>query len=179
MRTFIAIEVPEKIRKHIDSVVMEEKKRNLPIKWIKFQNFHITLKFLGEINEPKKNEIIPLMTDVSKKFSTFEVGFEGIGCFPNPRNPRVLWIGVTEGSEKLCEIAQNLEGALSRCGFKEEKRFHSHLTIARIKKSCKVDDILKRTIKFEPFSVNSIILFKSTLTSEGPIYEVLQKFTLG
>jgi 2'-5' RNA ligase len=107
------------------------------------------------------------------------MNLQKLGCFPNPRNPRVLWIGVALGSEKLIEIANELEEQLARFGFKKEKRFHAHLTIGRIKKFCKIDDILAKNIDTEIFSADSIIFFKSTLKPEGPIYEELDKFSLG
>ncbi len=179
MRTFLAIEVPKHIRKKINTLIEEEEKKELPIKWVKFENLHITLKFLGEIDEKKKGEIIPVITDVSKKYTPFRMRLEGLGCFPGARNPRVLWIGVAECSEILGKIANELEEKLSQYGFKKEKRFHAHLTIGRVKRFCKVDDILEKSIDTEAFSVNSVTLFKSTLRPEGPVYEELKKFSLG
>lgn len=179
MRTFLAVEIPKHIRKKIDNFIQEEKNKGLPIKWVKFENLHVTLKFLGEIDEKKKEEITLLIQEISKNNASFQMHLEKLGCFPTPRNPRVLWIGVKQGSENLCNIAHELEEKLSQFGFKKEKRFHAHLTIGRIKKFCKIDDILAKDIKTEIFPANSIILFKSTLRPEGPIYEALEKFTLG
>jgi 2'-5' RNA ligase len=179
MRTFIAVEVPKKIRKKINDVITEEKKRGLPIKWVKFENLHITLKFLGEIDENKKKEIIPVLQKVVNEVTPFHVSLEGIGCFPTPNNPRVIWVGVNQGKENLCSIAQNVETMLVSSGFREEKRFHPHLTIGRIKKFCRIDEILERQISSNPFVVNAIILFKSTLKSEGPVYETLHTFPFG
>ncbi len=178
MRTFLAVEVPKHIRKKIDSLIQEEKKKDLPIKWVAFDNLHITLKFLGEIDEKKKGEITPVITEIGKALTSFKISLEGLGCFPSPRSPRVLWIGVAEGSEILNKMATELEERLSQFGFKKEKRFHAHVTIGRIKKPCTIDDILQKTIKTEAFSVDAITFFKSTLKPEGPIYEVLEKFTL-
>jgi 2'-5' RNA ligase len=179
MRTFIAIEIPKHIRKKVDNFIADDKKRELPIKWVKFENLHITLKFLGEIDENKKEEITLVIKELGKKYARFNMNLQKLGCFPNPRNPRVLWIGVALGSEKLIEIANELEEQLARFGFKKEKRFHAHLTIGRIKKFCKIDDILAKNIDTEIFSADSIIFFKSTLKPEGPIYEELDKFSLG
>lgn len=179
MRTFLAIEIPKHIRKKINTFIQEEKEKNLPIKWVKFDNLHITLKFLGEIDEKKKQEMTPAIQEVAKQYTSFNMSLEGVGCFPSPRNPRVLWIGAKEGSEHLCTIAQVLEEKLVQFGFKEEKRFHPHLTIGRIKKFCKVDTLLEKDIKTEFFSINSITLFKSTLKPEGPIYEELTRFHVG
>lgn len=177
MRTFIAIEIPKNQRKIIWELIIEEKKRNLPIKWVEFENLHITLKFLGEIDDKKKCEIIPVITDIAKKYKPITVSLKGIGCFPGSRNPRVLWVGVNQGNSELIEIANEIDNTLVRYGFKkEEKKFHPHLTFGRIKTFCKVEDILNRTVKTEPFMVDSLVLFKSTLKPEGPIYEALQKF---
>ncbi|MGB3478979.1 MAG: RNA 2',3'-cyclic phosphodiesterase [bacterium] len=179
MRTFLAVEIPRQIRKKINNFIEEEKSKGLPIKWVKFENLHITLKFLGEIDENKKEEITPAIKELCKKYVRFNMNLQGLGCFPHPGNPRVLWIGVKLGHELLIDIAGELEEKLSQFGFKMEKRFHGHLTIGRIKKFCKVDDILTKTYKSEVFPVTAITLFKSALTSQGPIYEALEKFNLG
>jgi 2'-5' RNA ligase len=176
MRTFLAVDVPEHIRKKIDDFIQVEAKRGLPIKWVRFENLHITLKFLGEIDEKKKAEITPVIKELGEKQNSFNMRLAGLGCFPSPRNPRVLWIGVKEGGEMLCDIAAEIEEALARFGFKEEKRFHPHLTIGRIKKLCKIDHILEKTIGSEPFSINAVTLFESTLRPEGPIYTALDEF---
>lgn len=178
MRTFLAVEVPEQIRKNIDHFIRVEAKRELPIKWVKFENLHITLKFLGEIDDGKKAEILHVMKEIVKKYEPFNTQLSGIGCFPNPTNPRVLWVGVRDGSEMLCDIAGEIEKDLAHLGFKDEKRFHPHLTIGRIKKFCKIDHILEKMLESEPFSINAVTLFKSTLKPEGPIYTSLDRFQL-
>ncbi len=179
MRTFLAAEVPKHVRKKIDNFTQEERKKDLPIKWVSFENLHITLKFLGEIDEKKMEQIVPVIAEISKHHAPFKVRLEGLGCFPGPRNPRVLWVGVTEGAETLGRLACELEEGLSQFDFRKEKRFHAHLTIGRIKKFCKIDDILSKSIATDTFGVEAITLFKSTLMSEGPLYEELKKFTLG
>jgi 2'-5' RNA ligase len=178
MRTFLAVEVPQKERRIISDFILTEAKRELPIKWVRFENLHITLKFLGEIDEKKKTDIAAVIENICGKHSSFKVRLEGLGCFPNPGNPRVLWVGVTQGSDELCTIADALEKELTNFGFKEEKRFHPHLTIGRAKKRCRVDDTLAKNISCDPFEVASVALFKSTLKPEGPIYDKLLSFVL-
>lgn len=179
MRTFIAVEIPKEKREIVWRLIKSEKERGLPIKWVEFENLHITLKFLGEIDEKKKEELSPILSEISKKYKPFNVSLEGLGCFPSPRNPRVLWVGVGEGDKELIRIAKELENSLIRYGFKkEERKFHPHLTIGRIKTFCKVDDILERPIKTDSFLITSLILFKSTLKPEGPIYDELNRFPL-
>jgi len=178
MRTFLAFEIPDKIKKEVDRLIAEEKKKSLPIKWVKFENLHITLKFLGEIEESKIREIIPILEDTTKNFTGFDINLEGIGCFPHPGNPRVLWIGVKNGVTMLTDIAREIEKNLGAAGFQEDKRFHAHLTFARTRKFCKLDKILALPFTTEDFSVNSVTLFESVLKPEGPVYAALKKFNL-
>lgn len=179
MRTFLAIEIPDKLKRKIDNFIADARDAELPIKWVQFNNLHITLKFLGEIDEPQKQEIESIIIDLCKCHIPFEMNLEGIGCFPHPRNPRVLWIGVKQGIELLTDISCEIEKKFSDLGFKEEKRFHAHLTIGRVKKACSVDSILSKRFISENFPVTSIAFFKSSLTSQGPVYEALAKFKLG
>ena len=102
-----------------------------------------------------------------------------MGCFPDAKRPRVLWVGVEQGGERLCTIARAFEEGLAQYGFKKEKRFHPHLTLGRIKKPCVVDAVLEKSIATESFSVDMIVLFKSTLTPQGAVYEPIETFPLG
>jgi len=174
MRTFIAIEIPEIIRKSIYSQITAFKGFALPIKWVSIENLHITLKFLGEITE--KTTLEPLLRDTAGYQKPFAVTLRDTGCFPNARRPRVVWIGVDRGAERLSILAQAVEEALLQCGFPREGRFHPHLTIGRIKKPCSIDGILEQEFMSEQFPVNSLVLFKSTLTPHGAVYEPLQRF---
>ncbi len=179
MRTFIAVEIPEKQRKIIWEFINEQKKKNLLIKWVEFENLHITLKFLGEVDEKKLDEILPLLSTISSRTISFNLCLENLGCFPNIRNPRVLWVGVSQGGDDLIKLATELENVLYKIGFKkEEKKFHPHLTIGRIKTLCSVDDIINQPIKTDSFVVKEFILFKSTLLPTGPVYEKLNRFPL-
>jgi 2'-5' RNA ligase len=83
MRTFLAVEIPEQVRRKVDRFINEEKKNRLPIKWIKIDNLHITLKFLGEIDEKKQQEILSVLEDISESKPSFQMDLEGVGCFPH------------------------------------------------------------------------------------------------
>ncbi len=178
MRTFLAIEIPEHIRREVDQLIRQEKNNLLSIKWTKFENLHITLKFIGEIDESKKEEIIPVLERISETCAPFNMNLAGVGCFPHPGNPRVLWIGVKNGVTALTDIAGEIDQNIGALGFIEDKRFHAHLTIGRTRKYCKVDSILARPFFTEDFPVDSVTLFESILKPEGPIYSVLRKFNL-
>lgn len=179
MRLFIAVEIPEKEKKTIWELISEQKRKNLPIKWVEFENLHITLKFLGEIEEKKLNKILPVLSTISSRTKSFHLCLENLGCFPGIRNPRVLWVGVSKGGDELIKLATDLEDELYKIGFKkEERKFHPHLTIGRIKTPCNIDDIINQPIKTDIFDVKEFILFKSTLLPSGPVYERLNRFPL-
>jgi len=173
MRTFIAIELPPPTKEKIAQVQQVFKECDLAIKWVKPENIHLTLKFLGNIKEDQLPEIKNVITEVAKKNKSLKAQFTDFGFFPNERKPRVFFIA-TSYQDLLKSIAQELEERLKDIGFKAEHRFKSHLTLARIK-SLENIDCLKRKCKevelTEEFAINEIILFKSTLTRSGPIYE--------
>jgi len=176
MRTFIAIEIPENIRNSIHKDVEAFKASRLPVRWVARSNLHITLRFLGEITDDVRKRMSSVLEGVAARQKPFQMALKDFGCFPNPRRARVLWIGVDEGSEELSVIARNIEEALVESGFPREGRFHAHLTIGRIKKPCSIDDILNKELLSGSFEVNTLILFKSTLTPQGSIYEALEKY---
>jgi 2'-5' RNA ligase len=178
MRTFIAAEIPESIRKQVIALVDEERKKALPVKWVPFENLHITVKFLGEIDEEMKAKTAGVLQEVCQQHQRFTVGFSGIGCFPDPRRPRVVWIGIETGADHLSVLAHDLDEQLASFGFKKEKRFHPHLTIGRIKKPCRIDGILHTEFTTQPFLVERLTLFKSTLTPQGALYDSIGSYNL-
>lgn len=178
MRVFLATEVPAAARRLIRDLIERESEKALPVKWVAFENLHITLKFLGEIDEGKKGKITPAIAAVCQRHRPFTVILEGLGCFPGPRNPRVLWVGVEQGAAAVGALAAELEEALARFGFDKEGRFHPHLTIGRVKRPCRVEGLLESKIRTDPFEVASVVLFSSTLRPEGPSYDELERFVL-
>lgn len=178
MRTFLAVEIPQRVRARVWHIVEREKQKELPIKWVKIENMHITLKFLGEIEEKQQADISHTVEQVVSQHEAFAVNLKDIGCFPNPKYPRVLWVGVEKGSEELCTLAREIDEQLVRLGFRKEKRFHPHLTIARMRKPCMVDHILSHDLETDTFKAEAVVLFKSTLTPHGPIYEPLERYAL-
>jgi 2'-5' RNA ligase len=179
MRAFIAIETPAIVRDRVSRIIEAGKAKQMSIKWVAYENLHITLKFLGEISDTAKDDIIPVIAETVAPVPRFMVQVSGIGCFPGPRQPRVLWAGVIQGGDSMITIAENLDRNLVRFGCKiEEKKFHPHLTFGRVKTFCPVDDILKHDLHTDAFMVDRITLFKSTLRPEGPKYDPVRIFTL-
>jgi 2'-5' RNA ligase len=119
------------------------------------------------------------LQDIGSRQHVFSVTLKHFGCFPHARRPRVLWIGLEKGAEHLMRVARDIDESLQQCGFPRDSRFHLHLTIGRAKRQCTITDILKHEFLSEEFKVNTLVLFKSTLTPQGAIYEVLETFPFG
>ncbi len=175
MRVFIAVDIPEDVIEELKKAQKYLKEDNLkPVK-----DFHLTLKFLGEIPEPNVENVKDLLKQI--KFKPFKAQLTSIGVFPNPNYVRIVWVGISP--ENFISLQRDVDNSLEKIGFKKDKRFHPHLTLARVN-FVKDKEGFKRIledIKVEKkeFKVNEFKLIKSTLTREGPIYEDLEVFKLG
>jgi 2'-5' RNA ligase len=186
IRSFIAIEIPTSIKNLLYN--LEEKLRNLPcnVKWVKPENIHLTLHFLGNLEIRKIEEIKEMIGKICKKFNPFSIEIDNnLGAFPNERNPRVIWLGIKEEKDILENLYQEIGKNLEKIKIETEKRkFHPHLTIGRVKSSKNKHLLTKaiREIKLDSsyaFEVKEVNLFKSTLTPQGSIYEKLGNYSLG
>ncbi len=182
MRLFVGIELPEDIKKTIEGIEKELKKKVKEARVVKKENLHITLKFLGEVIEKKIAEIDEKLREVSESFTPFNVCVGKIGNFPEGKRMRVLWVGV-ESNGVLNKINFKIEKVLSTIGFKEENRFKEHITIARFKSTPDMKFIEHLKEKYSSFlgefRIKSFFLIKSNLTPEGPIYKNLKEYKLG
>lgn len=134
MRTFIAIDVSDEARRAVGTFTSALKKEKARVSWVKPGNVHITLKFLGEIDEEKIPEINNAIRVCAKEQKPFEIEIKGSGGFPNLHRPRVIWVGLTEGAEELKRLAGAVDNELYKLGFQKEKRaFKPHLTVGRVK----------------------------------------------
>ena len=175
MRTFIAVEIPKNIQNEIGNYVSSIKGLFDNVKWVSPENLHLTIKFLGEVNESDLKNINDCIAKTVLDFSPFTMGFSNIDFFPSRSNPRVIWIGTDGGEHNLLDIFQEFENCLENIGFNRETRtFSSHLTIGRVKRYKRIT-VPKDLKEFElvKFNVKKIALIKSTLTPSGPIYEKL------
>jgi RNA 2',3'-cyclic 3'-phosphodiesterase len=173
MRCFIAFDLPAPIKEELSQAQDSFKDCNLDAKWVKPQNIHMTLKFLGDVAEEKLDKIKEVITQVAQANMSLEADLTDFGFFPNQRKPRVFFIS-TNKEAQLKAIARSLENKLEPLGFEKEEKFKSHLTLARIKSSKNIEALLEKLeqIKIDStISIKKITLFKSTLSSEGPTYE--------
>lgn len=174
MRTFVAVEIHSD--SVLDAIANLQKDFDIKASPVSRQNMHFTLLFLGEITDDIAENVKKSLSDIA--FKSIELSFTHLGAFPNPRFPRVIWIGVNEtASEQLVELAAWVEKKLVPLGFKSDKPFKPHLTIFRVKN--KIDDISKKIEKYKQVDLGKDVICelkfkKSILTSNGPIYSDLQ-----
>jgi len=176
IRSFISIDVEEgDVLDKIVRIQEDLKSTGAIFKPVERENIHLTIRFLGEIPLRTVELVKEIMSKV--EFPKFKLELKGIGAFPSSSRPRVIWIGVGNGGEDVIRIYEQIEGELRRIGFpKEREKFIPHVTIARVKRYTPA--LIKylrdhRDIEIGSIDVSSIRLKKSTLTSRGPIYEVL------
>lgn len=192
IRAFIAIDIPENVRAAIAEAQARLKRAYLGVKvsWAKIENVHLTLQFLGYVEEPVVPKISEALTVVAGQYEPFDLTVQGAGAFPNEKRPRVLWAGCDDVSivgarhaVPLRDLAHAVQTEMQQFGFEPEHReFSAHLTLGRIKIP-KPDDALTRALDsikdtdFGTMHVDAIHLFQSQLHPEGSIYTKLSSHT--
>jgi len=179
MRLFIAIEIPDKIKKIIGEVQSKLKKSGVDSIWTRPEGIHLTLKFLGDVAESKVTEIMAALSGVVRGMYVFRLDISGSGAFPNPKYARVVWIGVSGETDKLTRLQATVEGAMIQMGFRREDRvFTPHITLGRIKYIRSRDAWVKaleeiKDIKLPTCDVHAVSLIKSDLQPSGAVYTVI------
>ncbi len=174
MRTFVAIEISN--QDILNSIINIQSELKIKANPVSIKNIHFTIQFLGEVSDEMSQKIQKELSSI--EFESFEVCIKGIGAFPKPSFPRVIWVGTDEeGGKKLSDLALEISRKLSNLGFKNDKPFKPHVTIFRVKN--KIGNISNELKHYESYSfgiqkVSEIKFKKSILTSDGPIYSDLQ-----
>ena len=178
MRAFIAIDFPDEIVKEIARVQGVLGNYKFTGKVTELENLHLTLKFLGEVEEKKVEKIMERLRGM--RFGEFEAKLAEIGTFSYDLNPRIVWVKV--GGRGVFEMQKKIDEMMEKEGFAREERFMSHTTIARIKyakdKKGFIEYVKNLGVKEVDFSVRSFKLMKSELREMGPVYTLLEEFIL-
>ncbi|MDP3728114.1 MAG: RNA 2',3'-cyclic phosphodiesterase [bacterium] len=175
MRLFLAIDLPKEIKDYLFE--LEKKVKEAKITWVSKKNLHLTLKFLGEVNE---KDLPKIKKQIQITHSKLKVKLGATGFFPNNKDPRVIWVSL-EPEEQIIALQQKLDAQLLM-QFPNEQKFQAHLTLGRIKSIRRKEDFFNsiKSIQLEQkkFEINSFQLMKSELTKLGPIYETLETILL-
>ncbi|MBS3125867.1 RNA 2',3'-cyclic phosphodiesterase [Candidatus Woesearchaeota archaeon] len=174
MRLFISIPLPEELLTHLKELQILINDESARLRFV--NDFHLTLKFLGEVGNDK---LAPLKEKLSLvSFTPFDLQLDAVGVFPDTDHLRVIWAGVTP-HQPVVELQQQIDAALSGL-FPKDDRFHPHITLARVafvKDKVRYNDVLKNvTVNKLSFPVNRFDLMESTLTPGGPVYGTLFSF---
>ena len=171
MRLFIAIELPAEVKKHLEQ--LQKKIDGHFAQLLLAKEIHLTLKFLGEVNEQKIPEIKQKLDKID--FVPFAASLGSAGVFPDERYVKIVWVGV-EPVNSITALQQKIEKSLSGL-FEPDTRFTPHLTLARVKfikdKKLFIENLKKLAAEKKEFLVDSFKLIKSTLTPKGPVYETI------
>lgn len=184
LRCFIAVELPETVKSSLRDVLGILRKSDAAVRWTPPENIHLTIKFLGQTDE---SLIAPMKESLSKKLLTYKpfyITISDVGCFPNERRPKIVWIGI-ERSESLSNLQKEIDADLVKFGFSLEKReFSPHLTIGRVKAQDNLLGMLRRlkelrSSSFANMEVKSISLMESVLKPAGAQYFTLAEIPFG
>jgi RNA 2',3'-cyclic 3'-phosphodiesterase len=182
IRSFIAIEIPLSLKSRMEEVQRNLRHTDADVKWVRPEAIHLTLKFLGSIRQEDVERISHALAPVVAQVESFEVRVQGMGCFPNPRNPRVVWLGVDRGKEALASLQRAIEQKMAELSFPPEDRpFSPHLTMGRVRSPrgrVGLSQALEKHqgVEIGTFRAQGVILFRSELRPSGAVYTKLSEF---
>jgi len=186
VRTFLAIDLGEKVRDRMVSLQEDLAIEAPDVNWVEPKNMHLTLLFLGEVDQREVLDICRAAQGAVSAVPSFVISVEGAGCFPNPRRPRILWVGIGKGLPEVCEVHDAIETPLLDLGCyrREGRAYTPHVTLGRNRSEGPDDALVKALAKHKTWSagetvVREVLVMSSELTSSGPLYTVMGRAKLG
>ncbi len=185
IRSFLAFPINGTLKEKLEIILDRLQTTHADVKWVKPQNIHLTLKFLGDVEESRIENVCSLLRQRCRGFDPITSYLCEIGAFPDIRHPRIVWGALDDSKKKIQMIADDLEEQLIKIGIvKDDHLFKPHITLGRVRSSAHLKDLIQamQQITFESKieqTFEKIILYKSTLTPQGPIYEALKEFRMG
>ena len=178
VRGFVAIEIPQPIQTLLKPVQTHLQSEVRKASWTKQGNFHLTLKFLGDIQTETVDAINEAVQNVANTQEPFSIALGGIGAFPTLARPRVIWAGLKHGAPTVTSLAKAVNIELKRLGFPTDNRFHPHLTLGRLRTPVNLEPLKSVLHKYDTIdeavvNVNEIIVMQSQLHPNGAIYTPL------
>lgn len=184
MRLFVAAELPDSLRLRLAAVQEAMRGAPLPVRWVRPEGIHLTLKFLGETDERRLEAIVQALALAGRDVSPFRLSAGGAVPFPQRGTPRLVWVEVEGDLEAARRLAATVDRAAAALGFPpEEREFKAHLTLGRVRGAARGDwrPILLRAGEQAraEFEVREYVLFESRLSPGGSIYTPRERFPLG
>jgi 2'-5' RNA ligase len=185
LRVFCAVELPADVRARAAEHIARLREEAIDVRasWERAEKMHITLKFLGEIAGARVSDLQSAAERAASSAQPFELSIEGTGTFPPRGRPRVLWLGVADASGGLIRLQQHLEDECASEGFaRDQKRFHPHLTIARLRYPSGTQRLAtlhkEMDFKTDAFSITDLIVLRSELGPRGSSYTEISRHSL-
>ncbi len=184
-RVFFAVELPHRVRESAGQHI-SHLRANAPqvrASWERAEKMHVTIKFVGEVEVRRIEELGRAAEEAAAGVSPFELKIEGTGAFPPRGEPRVLWLGVRDASGELARLQARLEEACARQGFRREERdYRPHLTLARLRAPAGTRTLAalhrESTFETDAFNVSELVLIRSQLSPAGSVYTVVSRHAL-
>jgi 2'-5' RNA ligase len=189
VRAFIALEMPPDIHQALAAASWQLKQelKDLPLRWVPVDNIHLTIQFIGEVEQKKLQLIKDVMAEKARHVQPFDISLAGMGVFPDMRKPLVLWVGV-QSSAQLNQLQEEIHSGLRQRGFDLETRpYTPHLTLARVRRERRGMDLQQLAAAMRAYRpaqtpvefVNSVALFETKLKAGGTVYNPLARAALG
>ena len=175
-RAFIAVSIPTDVCRRLAEIEKQLSASGADVKWVAEGNFHVTMKFLGDVDSNRIEELTEAICSAVQDMPPFEVALSGVGAFPNTRQPNVVWVGTSTGGDELKAIVERLDSSLECLGFaKEAKPFSPHITVGRTKTPRNFGQLREaierlNDIQAGSFLVEEVALMKSDLRPSGQVY---------
>lgn len=179
VRTFIAVELSGFVKKRAEAAIKRLQEVPADVSWVRPQNMHLTLKFLGDVPDHELNDVCRTVTKAVAGLEPFEIAFRGCGAFPNSSRPRTIWLGVEHGQDEIAELHAAINSALKALRYPQEtRRFQPHLTLGRVHESSpqKLADLAAqiesmKTVDGDLTVVDQVVVMSSFLDRHGPTYD--------
>jgi len=181
-RIFTAIDISDEARRKISDYIEDLRGEfsDLRVGWERVEKLHLTLKFLGDIDEKRLKSLVDAVEETAGQLLNFKLQISGTGAFPSPRNARILWLGVRDERGSLPRLNEILETECERKGFEKERRnFKPHLTIARLREPPQSKELVGKHLHNDfasiEFAVSEIVIYESQLQKSGSNYSIVSK----
>ena len=179
-RAFLSLNLEKPLKIKIAEIQKElqETLSGYKIKWENQEKFHLTLRFLGDLDENQLGEIKEGLEKSHHGFMQLEFHSDGIGFFPNPRKPNVVFVALREDGNNSDKLVEEIDKVITKSGIKPDKKFVAHITLGRFRRENRKSADADKLIEFEPFDVNfdSYYLMESVLDYRGSKYHEIKKY---
>ncbi|MBN2297831.1 MAG: RNA 2',3'-cyclic phosphodiesterase [Deltaproteobacteria bacterium] len=178
IRTFIALPISDDLKNVLGEAITALRNRNSSVKWVRAENIHLTIKFLGDIAEDLVKPISIELDRTVEQYKEVDLRVSGLGVFPGMRRPRVVWAGLEGDTQDLVNMALSVDEMCAGFGIRRDKRpFSPHITLGRLKIPSMVD--LDIHLKEKGYRAKEVVFYRSELLPQGARYTILHTSNLG